>query len=121
VDAPSQIDVLIRARYSILYVVSWEEDRVEASLREIARKRDKRIFTWTITHGMVGDGETRAAPSTDEALAALDYALEYRDPAIFVLRDFDPFLDEPAVERKNAAEPIRASRWISTTRRESCW
>jgi len=111
VDAPSQIDVLIRARYSILYVVSWEEDRVEASLREIARKRDKRIFTWTITHGMVGDGETRGAPSTDEALAALDYALEYRDPAIFVLRDFDPFLDEPAVERKlrDVARAFRAS------------
>lgn len=110
-DAHSQIDVLIRARYSILYVVSWEEDRVEESLRAIARKRDKRIFTWTITRGMVADGEQRAMPSTTEALAALDYALEYRDPAIFVLRDFDPFLDETAVERKlrDVARAFRAS------------
>lgn len=111
-DAPSQIDVLIRARYSILYVVSWEEGRVERSLRAIAEKRNKRIFTWTITDGIVSDdGDRRAVPSTDEALAALDYALEYRDPAIFVLRDFDRFLEDARVERKlrDVARAFRAS------------
>ena len=35
-DTRSDMDVLIRARYSILYVVSWEEDRVEKVMREIA-------------------------------------------------------------------------------------
>jgi len=32
--AQEQMDVLIRSRYSIIYVVSWEEDRVQKTLGE---------------------------------------------------------------------------------------
>lgn len=32
----TEIDVLIRARYPILYIVSWEEERVEEVLHNIA-------------------------------------------------------------------------------------
>ena len=68
--------MLIRARYPILYVVSWEEERVEQQLAEIARHRNKKFFVWTCTQGIVkhgtaaeaGQGEqpppTRSPPST---------------------------------------------------------
>lgn len=110
-DTSAQMDVLIRARYSILYVVSWEEDRVEKSLREIARKRDKKLYTWTITRGMIEAGGEQADPSTSDPLRALDFVMEAKDPALFVLRDFDPFLDDPVVERKlrDVAHGLRAS------------
>ena len=55
-ETQERIDVLIRARYSILYVVSWEEDRVEKALREVAARRDKKLYTWSITRGMVEEG-----------------------------------------------------------------
>ena len=110
-DAHQQMDVLIRARYSILYVVSWEEDRVERSLREIARKREKHMFTWTITRGMMQEGEQKNDPSTADPLRALDFAMEHKEAALFVLRDFDPFLDDPTVERKlrDVSRSFRAS------------
>ncbi|MGD9497401.1 MAG: AAA family ATPase [Armatimonadota bacterium] len=110
-DAQQQIDVLIRARYSILYVVSWEEDRVEATLREVARKREKKMFTWTITRGMVQEGESKNDPASADPLRALDFAMEHKEAALFVLRDFDPFLDDPTVERKlrDVARAFRAS------------
>ncbi len=110
-DAHQQMDVLIRARYSILYVGSWEEDRVERSLREIARKRDKQMFTWTITRGIVQEGERKNDPSSAAPLRALDFAMEHKEAALFVLRDFDPFLEDPTVERKlrDVARSFRAS------------
>ncbi len=99
-DIQKQIDVLMRARYSILYIVSWEEDRVEKTLRAIAEKRDKTMFTWSVTEGMVEIDGRGTNASTTGAVAALDFALEHADPAIFVMRDFDPFLDDTRVERK---------------------
>ena len=36
-DSQRELDVLIRARYPILYLVSWEEPRVMRTLRQIAR------------------------------------------------------------------------------------
>ncbi|MFM7516202.1 MAG: hypothetical protein ACKO3V_04615 [Pirellula sp.] len=43
--ATQEIDVLIRARYPIIYVSTWEEERVEQSLRQIAAARKKQLFT----------------------------------------------------------------------------
>ena len=110
-ETQERIDVLIRARYSILYVVSWEEDRVEKALREVADKRDKKLYTWSITRGMVEEGAGQLDASTSDPLRALDFVLEESDPALFVLRDFDPFLDDPVVERKlrDVARGLRSS------------
>ncbi|MFW5868215.1 MAG: AAA family ATPase [Armatimonadota bacterium] len=101
----------MRARYSILYVVSWEEDRVEKTLGAIAEKRDKTMFTWSVTEGMVEADGRGTDPATTGAIAALDFALEQKDPAIFVMRDFDPFLDDARVERKlrDVARAFRSS------------
>lgn len=110
-DVGRQIDVLVRARYSILYIVSWEEDRAERALRAIAEKREKKLFTWSVTDGMVEAGERSGGKATTGAVAALEFALEQRGPAIFVMRDFDPFLDDPRVIRKlrDVARAFRAS------------
>ena len=110
-DVSKQIDVLIRARYSIIYVVSWEEDRVERALHEIAEKREKTMFTWTVTQGMVEVGGSGSAKSTTGAIEALEFAMEHHDPAVFVMRDFDPFLDDARVERKlrDVARAFRSS------------
>ena len=53
--APSiddELDVLIRARYPIIYVVSWEEARVEQHLLRIAGRHNKELHGWSITRGM---------------------------------------------------------------------
>ncbi len=55
-SAQQELDVLIRARYPIIYVVSWEEERVEQCLREIAEAPKKNLFVWTVTQGIVKSG-----------------------------------------------------------------
>jgi hypothetical protein len=92
--------VLIRARYPIVYVVSWEEERVERKLAEIAAARNKRLHVWTLTQGIVKHGaepqrtKTGGAGNTTDPVAALDAVLQHVEPAIFLFKDFHPFTEE---------------------------
>src|SRR6516162_409384 len=51
-----ELEVLIRARYPIIYVVSWEEERVEQRLSAMARGRNKQLYSWTYTQGITKYG-----------------------------------------------------------------
>ena len=90
----TELETLIRARYPIIYVVSWEERRVEESLREVCQKRGKKLVQWTVTSGLGGEVSAR------DPLAALDKILAAPDQSVFLLKDFHPFMKDHVVIRK---------------------
>jgi ATP-dependent 26S proteasome regulatory subunit len=95
-SAQEELEVLIRARYPVIYVVSWEEERVERCLREIAEKREKNLFVWTVTQGIVKSGvepqQTKlGGGNTADPLAALDAVIQQVQPAIYLFKDFHRF------------------------------
>ena len=103
----TEIETLIRARYPILYIISSEEMRVQQLVLEIAQKRQKKVFEWSYSTGIVPAGtsiqsQRLRAPGTKEPLAALDQVIEQVEPAIFLFKDFHPFLTKNnyAVTRK---------------------
>ena len=55
-EIQSQIELLIRARYPILYIISSEEMRVQNLVVEIAKKRQKKTFEWSYSTGIVPAG-----------------------------------------------------------------
>ncbi len=98
-ETDTELETLIRARYPIIYIVSWEEKRVEDALRVITKARGKKMYQWTVTQGMVQNSLSRD-DATREPLAALDFVLESRDQAVFVLKDFHAFLNDTAIVRR---------------------
>ena len=94
-----ELETLIRARYPIIYVVSWEERRVEDALRVISESRKKKMYQWTVTQGMVLNPANRDE-ATRDPIAALDFVAQSRDQAIFVFKDFHPYLNDVAVVRR---------------------
>ena len=50
----NELEVLIRARYPLIYVISWEEQRVVAQVSKIASKLGKNVFEWSINTGPSG-------------------------------------------------------------------
>lgn len=89
-----ELDVLIRARYPILYVVSWEEERVERCLRKIAESRNKKLFIWTVTQGIVRAGAEpprNKTGNTGDPIVALDAVIDQMEPAIYLFKDFHVF------------------------------
>jgi len=113
-----ELDVLIRARYPIIYVVSWEEERVEQNLRQIAAARNKRLHVWTCTQGVLMSGEEpkshkASGDATTDPVAALDAVLANVDPAIYLFKDFHPFTEDqrcniPTIRRlRDVAHELR--------------
>ena len=49
----TEIETLIRARYPILYIISSEEMRVQQLIADIAKKRQKKMFEWSYSTGIV--------------------------------------------------------------------
>jgi SpoVK/Ycf46/Vps4 family AAA+-type ATPase len=93
----SELETLIRARYPILYIISNEEMRVQNLAIEIARKRQKKVFEWSCSTGMVPAGTSIQSQklrnaATKDPLVALDQVIELVEPAIFLFKDFHPFL-----------------------------
>src|SRR5437763_10002982 len=92
-----EIETLIRARYPILYIVSAEEARVQDLVVDIAERRQKKVYEWSVNTGVVPAGTSvqsqkhRNAPTKDPLLA-LDQVIDQVEPALFVFKDFHPFL-----------------------------
>lgn len=92
-----EIETLIRARYPLLYIVTAEEARADRLLTGIAERRKKDLIEWSSTTGLAPLGasiqlqKTRNAPTRDP-LAALDQVIEQVEPAIFLFKDFHPYL-----------------------------
>lgn len=92
-----EIETLIRARYPILYVISSEEMRVQQLVLDIAQRRQKKVFEWSCSTGIVPAGASIQSQkhrnlATRDPIAALDQVIEQVEPAIFIFKDFHPFL-----------------------------
>jgi len=101
----SELETLVRARYGIIYILSWEERRVLRIVDDIARKLDKKVHTWSFTRGLNPLAKSERAlnqvnESTRDPLEALNEVINYVDPAIFVLNDFHHYMRDPGVNRR---------------------
>lgn len=89
----TEIKLLIRSRYPVVYLLTFEEDRADKILKGIAEDLKKKLVYWSVTSGGSGSPEKRA-------VEALDKAMKDADPAIFVFRDLHACLENAEVIRK---------------------
>lgn len=98
-----EIDILIRARYSVLYLITHEEYRLESLIADIAKKQSKKFYVWTATQGMskvkADEGQVGGDRFHDPT-EALNFIMEEKEAALFLLKDFHPFLEDPQVVRR---------------------
>jgi SpoVK/Ycf46/Vps4 family AAA+-type ATPase len=97
-----ELSVLIQAQYPLVYLVTSEEERAEQTIAAIAQaKPQRRVFIWTVTHGIVEYGQPRNVTqhNTVSPEAAIEWVTRQREPGLFVFKDLHPFMDSPAVTR----------------------
>ncbi len=98
----ADISAHIRARFPVLYLVTWEEERAIRDLDAVAIELRKMLLVWTETTGLANIALPNEAPDRKlrDPLAVLDHiALSERD-AIFVLLDFHAHVETPAIRRR---------------------
>ena len=106
-----EIDLLVRARYPIIYVVTWEEKRASDELQELAKKQGKKLYLWSQSVGFTAKMEDEAKQKIRDPIAVLEMIIASDEVAIYVLKDFHPYMTEPAVIRllRDAADKLKTS------------
>lgn len=111
-SSKGEIEDLIKARYSLIWITSPEENRVEESLRKLCVEREMRLEVWSITEGFKTVANGQGTRDVKDPMKAIDHVIRAEGRALFVLRDFHPFLKEPAVVRRlrDAANELRKTK-----------
>ena len=97
-----ELTLLLKARYPIIYINTIEEDRVEYIIRKTVKTNFNRsIYSWDFIDGYTNnpnnDGFAKRNP-----LQALELVerLTSETPALFLLKDYNRFLNDISISRK---------------------
>jgi len=93
------LSLLLQSRYPILYVETYDEERLRQRLAQGARSIGFSSYTWSVSGGLICEGARPSSPDACEPLAVLAAIRGIAWPAIFLLQDFHPYLETPAVVR----------------------
>ncbi len=114
-----EIEIYLRARFTVLWIASYEEERILAALREVCeqRKPQRLLFDWDVAtyFRLIFDPGDAKVPDARDPRSALDriaQADKDRD-AVFVLKDFHHCLaKDPVLQRqlRNLAQALKATR-----------
>lgn len=95
-QAQAQMYELIKAKFTLLYVRTVEERRVQAAAEGIGSTLGLPIYLWSISGGMYKVPREDEEPEVfdcDDPIKALDFIRSAKGRGIFVLRDFDPYIE----------------------------
>ena len=97
-----EFELLLRARYPLIYIPTPEEERLETVIAQSAKRLgDRAVYIWDFVDGYQGNpndmGFARRNP-----LQALEFVEKLAESAaaILILRDFHRFLEDISVSRK---------------------
>ncbi len=117
-DDESRLEVLIRASFPLICVLSYEEDRVLEAIRRIAqrlgeeRKRPRRLYVWSASRGLRDDQDKLInRESVEDPTAALVHVIENPEDAIYVFLDLHRHYS-PVTTRliRDTARAVRTTR-----------
>ncbi len=98
-----ELEILVKAQYPLIYLVTSEEERAEEAISKIAQlnTQHRRVFVWTVTHGMIELGQPRQTSqhNTVSPEAAIEWVLRQREAGIYIFKDLHPFITSAPVNR----------------------
>ena len=105
-----ELATYIRARYTLIYLLSFEEQRVLEDVQRLAARERKEIVVWSFARGARGEG-IKAGVGQRNPLAILEAAPALANGTLLVLLDFHPFLSDPGIVRqlKELAHELEAT------------
>ena len=92
----------IQAGYAGLYLVSPEEQRVEAELKAVVEHHNQdrapdehyQLCYWSVVDGLI-NMQTKQVHNANDPLEVLQAIREHKDRTVFLLKDYHLFLEDP--------------------------
>lgn len=101
-----ELNILIKAQYPLIYLVTSEEDRAEESIativNESSSQEHRRVYLWTVTRGIVEyskQGSQSVQHNTVSPEAAIEWVIRQKEAGIYIFKDLHPYLESPPVTR----------------------
>ncbi|MGH3908987.1 MAG: AAA family ATPase [Pseudonocardiaceae bacterium] len=85
---PSVLEQMFKARFPILYVQTFEEQRILAEVSAVSAgmRVPRPVWTWSATQGLT-DADGTGQRGTQDPSAALDATLRSTDAGVYIFRD----------------------------------
>lgn len=83
-----EVRKLIGARFPLVAVSTFEDQRCETTLKEMAKtifQAPMKTYVWTTTDGLIGESER--LPDTQNPLQALEFVQKETNPSMFIFKD----------------------------------
>lgn len=96
-----EIRRFIAARYPLVGIATFEDQRCEVTLREASKslfQAPMKVYTWTITDGLAT--ETEKVPNTHDPIHAITAAMKETAPSILIFKDLNRHFHDPTLLRK---------------------
>ncbi|HPO58816.1 MAG TPA: AAA family ATPase, partial [Anaerolineaceae bacterium] len=101
-----QLDVYLRSRFTLIVLVSVEEERAINRIEEVCERTNRRCLSWDLADGFrsltpVALSKANGLPPAKDPLTALEY-IEKSEPVdtVFILKDFHEAWTNPQIKRK---------------------
>jgi hypothetical protein len=111
-----EIEIYLRARFTVIWIASYEEERVIEALRAVCEKGSRRLISWDLAASFRPvcnvQGNLPDARDPKTALEAVAKAAPEED-AVFVLKDFHACLhNQPVITRqlRNLSHELKSTR-----------
>lgn len=110
-----QLDVLLRARFTFILLVTHEERRALDVIKDVCERASRSCLSWDMADGFQWlTAPSGALPSARDPLTALD-TIERQDAAsgcLYILKDFHEAWSNPQIKRKlrNVSQKLRTTR-----------
>ena len=105
------LDVYLRARFTLLIIVSPEEERVLETVKTLCEQTKRAVFSWDVADAfkVVASENKGGVPAGRDPLSALEYIAKATENAVFVLKDFHDCWTNPQIKRKlrNVAQSLK--------------
>ena len=103
-DFAAELELLVRSRYPIIWIETWEEERARRIVEQVAQTLGKKLFVWDGL-GEMHEGE-RPIDKTASPEEALQHVRDSSERAIFLFFDLHPYLrpeEAPVIRRLRRA------------------
>ncbi len=93
-----ELSSLIRARYPLLHVETFEEGRCLALVTAVCEARSSKCYVWSRTEGVLHSGKVVA--DVKDPARVLEWFEQINEKAVLLLKDFHPYFKDPGIVRK---------------------
>ena len=98
----NEFNLLLKARYSLIFIPTVEEDRLEYTVRRCVKLgKNRAIYSWNFVDGFLNTPNNNGVGKRNP-LQALEFIEKLAEdtPVLFLLKDFHKFFNDIAVIRK---------------------